>query len=388
MRGTGASSAEILPGVIADRRHLHQYPEVAFREEQTARFIAERLRALGVEDMRTGIATTGVTALIRGTGGAGPGRTALLRADIDALPIQEENEVDYHSEHPGVMHACGHDGHTAIVLAVARLLLERHNEFAGTVKLCFQPAEEAPPGGARPMIEAGVLDDPPVDAAFGLHLLQALPVGVVGLRTGAVMATGTVFYIVIRSRGGHASNPHRTVDPIAVGASPLPLQIWHSGIGQPATAHSRTNSTPPPPQAGQFVLATGSNAGAGVSGPSPIHPMTKRTTARCWQTGSPATPASHVQARPSVRCSVSSWLALVTKRSPVSATVKTSRPFVSARLRAAPQRSAESVRVCRVCIWIAMTGSSSVSCEPSVLPVGPSDRRVGCCIPTSRMIHP
>jgi amidohydrolase len=210
--------AEILPGVIADRRHLHQYPEVAFREDQTARFIAERLRALGAEDIRTGIAITGVTALIRGTGDAGPGRTVLLRADIDALPIQEENEVAYRSEHPGVMHACGHDGHTAILLAAARLLLERHNEFAGTVKLCFQPAEEAPPGGALPMIEAGVLDDPPVDAAFGLHLLQSLPVGVVGLRAGAVMATGTVFRIVIRGRGGHASNPHRTVDPIAVGA--------------------------------------------------------------------------------------------------------------------------------------------------------------------------
>src|SRR5918993_443027 len=114
---------EIVPGVIADRRHLHQHPELAFREEQTARFVAERLRALGAEDIRTGIATTGVTALVRGTGGAGPGRTVLLQADIDALPIQEENEVDYRSQHPGVMHACGHDGHTAILLGVARLLL-------------------------------------------------------------------------------------------------------------------------------------------------------------------------------------------------------------------------------------------------------------------------
>jgi amidohydrolase len=211
--------AEILPGVIADRRHLHQHPELAFHEEQTARFVAERLRALGAEDIQTGIATTGVTALIRGTGGAGPGRTVLLRADMDALPIQEENAVEYRSVHPGVMHACGHDGHTAILLAVARLLRERRHRFTGTVKLCFQPAEEAPPGGgALPMIDAGVLDDPPVDAAFGLHLAQWLPVGVVGVRPGPAMATGTYFHIVIRGRGGHASTPERTVDPIVVAA--------------------------------------------------------------------------------------------------------------------------------------------------------------------------
>jgi amidohydrolase len=194
--------AEIAPGVIADRRYLHQHPELAFHEEQTARFVAERLRALGAEDIRTGIATTGVTALIRGSGDLGSGPTVLLRADIDALPIQEDNTVTYRSVHPGVMHACGHDGHTAILLATARLLLERRHQFAGTVKLCFQPAEEVPPGGgALPMIEAGVLDDPAVDAAFGLHLLQALPVGVIGVRPGPVMATGTVFHIVIRGRG-------------------------------------------------------------------------------------------------------------------------------------------------------------------------------------------
>jgi amidohydrolase len=210
--------AEIVPGVIADRRHLHQHPELAFQEEQTARFVAERLRALGIEDIRTGIAKTGVTALIRGTDGAGQGRTVLLRADIDALPIQEENAVEYRSQHPGVMHACGHDGHTAILLGVARLLMERRDRFAGTVKLCFQPAEEAPPGGALPMIEAGVLDDPAVGAAFGLHLIQSLPVGLVGVRSGAVNATGTYFHIVIHGRGGHSSKPHQAVDPIVVGA--------------------------------------------------------------------------------------------------------------------------------------------------------------------------
>ena len=210
--------AEIVPSVIADRRYLHQHPEVAYGEEQTARFVADRLRALGADDIRTGIATTGVTALIHGTAGTATRRTVLLRADMDALPIQEANEVAYRSQSPGVMHACGHDGHVAILLGAARLLRERRHRFAGTVKLCFQPAEEAPPGGALPMIEAGVLDDPAVDAAFGLHLIQSLPVGIVGVRPGAVNATGTYFRIVVHGRGGHASKPHQAVDPIVVGA--------------------------------------------------------------------------------------------------------------------------------------------------------------------------
>src|SRR5215211_6115359 len=215
--------AEIVPSVIADRRYLHQHPEVAYGEEQTARFVADRLRALSVDDIRTGIATTGVTALIHGTAGTGTRRTVLLRADMDALPIQEANEVVYRSQHPGVMHACGHDGHVAILLGAARLLLERRDQFAGTVKLCFQPAEEATPtGGALPMIEAGVLTDPPVDAAFGLHLVQRLPVGIVGVRAGAVMATGTVFRIVVRGRGGHASNPHLAV---------VTVSSFHAGDG-------------------------------------------------------------------------------------------------------------------------------------------------------------
>src|SRR5690606_17502033 len=129
---------EIMPGVIADRRHLHQYPELGFQEFQTAKFVAERLQALGVEDIRTGIATTGVTGLIRGTA-PGPDKVVLLRADMDALPIEEENEVEYRSRVPGTMHACGHDAHTAMLLAVARLLTERRDRFSGTVKLMFQP---------------------------------------------------------------------------------------------------------------------------------------------------------------------------------------------------------------------------------------------------------
>ena len=208
---------EIMPGVVADRRDLHVHPELAFQEVRTAGIVADRLRALGVEDVRTGIAQTGVTGLIRGAK-AGDGRTVLLRADMDALPILEENEVEYCSQTPGVMHACGHDAHTAMLMGVARLLHERRDEFAGTVKLLFQPSEELPPGGAKPMIAAGVLEDPRVDAAFGMHIHQDGPVGTIEIRPGPAMAAADRFHMVIRGKGGHGAKPQETVDPIVIGA--------------------------------------------------------------------------------------------------------------------------------------------------------------------------
>ncbi|MGH2561366.1 MAG: M20 metallopeptidase family protein [Thermomicrobiales bacterium] len=207
---------EIMPGVIADRRHLHQHPELGFQELETAKFVAERLQALGVEEIRTGVAKTGVTGLIRGD--RGDGRVVLLRADMDALPIDEENAVEYRSRSAGVMHACGHDAHTAMLLAVSRMLLDRRDEFAGAVKVLFQPSEEVPPGGAKPMIEAGVLDDPKVDAAFGLHVGQGLPVGQIEVGPGARTANADMFRIVIQGKGGHGARPETTVDPIVVGA--------------------------------------------------------------------------------------------------------------------------------------------------------------------------
>ncbi|MGI8964395.1 MAG: M20 metallopeptidase family protein, partial [Thermomicrobiales bacterium] len=140
---------EIVPGWIADRRYLHENPELGFQEFNTAKFVAERLHALGVEDIRTGINKTGVTALVRGTvDGPGKDRVVLVRADMDALPIHEENDVEYKSHNDGVMHACGHDAHTAILLGLARTLIDRRDQFAGTVKLLFQPSEELFPGGA------------------------------------------------------------------------------------------------------------------------------------------------------------------------------------------------------------------------------------------------
>ncbi|MEJ7762027.1 MAG: amidohydrolase [Thermomicrobiales bacterium] len=208
---------EILPGVIADRRFLHEHPELGFQEVETSRFVAERLAAMGVEDIRAGIAKTGVTGLVRGQRGGGSGKTLMIRADMDALPIQEENDVDYRSKHDGVMHACGHDAHTAMLLGVTRLLLDRRGDFAGTVKVLFQPAEEGP-GGAKPMIEAGALEDPKVDAALGMHIAQSMPLGQIGVRTGPAMAASDRFEIRIQGKGGHGARPQATVDPIAVGA--------------------------------------------------------------------------------------------------------------------------------------------------------------------------
>jgi amidohydrolase len=208
---------EMLPGVIADRRDFHEHPELAYHEVRTAGIVADRLRALGLDDVRTGIAGTGVTGLIRGTA-SGPGRTALLRADMDALPIHEENDVDYRSQADGVMHACGHDAHTAMLLAVCRLLMDRRDQFSGTIKALFQPAEELPPGGAKPMIDAGVLEDPHVDAVFGLHIDQNSPLGVVSVRPGPYMAAADRFKIALKGKGGHGAHPHDTVDPVLVGA--------------------------------------------------------------------------------------------------------------------------------------------------------------------------
>ena len=202
---------EIGPQVVADRRYLHQHPELGMAEENTARFVAERLRELGIETT-TGIANTGVLGLLHG---GQPGRTVLLRADMDALPIEELNDVPYKSQNPGVMHACGHDSHTAMLLGVARLLAERKDEIHGTVKFAFQPAEESV-GGAEPMIAAGVMTNPTVDAAFGVHIAQDLAVGMIGVCAGPSNAAVDEATITITGLGGHAARPHVAIDPIMI----------------------------------------------------------------------------------------------------------------------------------------------------------------------------
>lgn len=208
---------EILPGLVADRRYLHEHPELGFQEHNTARFVAERLAALGVEDIRTGVNGTGVTGLVRGAAG-GAGRVVLVRADMDALPIHEENQVEYRSQHDGVMHACGHDAHTAILLGLARVLVDRRDQFSGTVKLLFQPSEEMFPGGAKGMIEEGVMEDPHVDASFALHMANHQPLGVITVAPGPILAAPDSFTATIQGKGGHAASPHRAVDPIVIGA--------------------------------------------------------------------------------------------------------------------------------------------------------------------------
>jgi amidohydrolase len=204
------------PQLVELRRQLHQHPELGFREHLTAELIQKKLQEWGIQH-QTGVAITGVVAIIQGKKTSFDLKGLAIRADMDALPIQEENKVVYKSKHDGIMHACGHDGHTAIALMTAYYLAQHRNDFAGTVKIIFQPAEEGP-GGAKPMIQAGVLKNPEVDAIVGLHLWNNLPLGKVGVRSGPLMAAVERFDLVIQGRGGHGAMPHQTVDAIAVGA--------------------------------------------------------------------------------------------------------------------------------------------------------------------------
>lgn len=201
------------PQLVEWRRYLHRRPELGFREQITAEFVSNKLQEWGIAH-ETGIAKTGIVATIAGTY---PGRVFAIRADMDALPIQELSDVPYKSMHDGRMHACGHDGHVTIALGTAYYLSQHRDEFAGTVKIIFQPAEEGP-GGAKPMVEAGVLKNPDVDAIIGLHLWNNLPLGTIGVRSGALMAAVETFYCTILGKGGHGALPHQTIDSIVVGA--------------------------------------------------------------------------------------------------------------------------------------------------------------------------
>jgi amidohydrolase len=208
------SARALEPRIVSDRRTIHSHPEMGYHEEQTSTLVQARLRDLGIQ-YRSGLAKTGVVAQIKGELGDGP--CVLLRADMDALPIDEKSGVPFASEVPGVMHACGHDAHTAMLLGAAQLLMDRRSTFAGTVKLMFQPAEEGGAGAAR-MIEDGVLADPPVDAAFMLHVWPDLDAGQVSCGPGPQLAGADAFTITIEGQGGHAAYPHLTIDPVVVGA--------------------------------------------------------------------------------------------------------------------------------------------------------------------------
>ena len=199
------------PQLVQWRRYLHQRPELGFKEWETAAFIAQQLEKLGI-DHQTGVAQTGIVAIVDS---GKPGPVLGIRADMDALPIQEENEISYRSLHDGRMHACGHDGHATIALGIAAYLAQNPHTFRGKVKIIFQPAEENP-GGAKPMIEAGVLKNPDVEAIIGLHIWNNLPLGTVGVRGGALMAAVESFNLKIQGKGGHGAIPHQTIDSILV----------------------------------------------------------------------------------------------------------------------------------------------------------------------------
>ena len=202
------------PQLVALRRQLHQQPELGFQERLTAETIAKKLTEWQIPH-QTGIAKTGIVAMIQGRKTSFRLKTLAIRADMDALPIQEANDVPYKSQHDGIMHACGHDGHVAIALMTAYYLSQHQNDFAGTVKIIFQPAEEGP-GGAQPMIDEGVLTNPDVNAIIGLHLWNNLPLGTIGVRSGALMAAVELFNLKIQGKGGHGAMPHQTVDAIVV----------------------------------------------------------------------------------------------------------------------------------------------------------------------------
>jgi amidohydrolase len=200
------------PEFISIRHHLHAHPELSYQEFQTSAYVREKLSSAGIPFQV--MAETGVVGTIEGRN---PGKRVIaLRADMDALPIREENNVPYKSKNDGVMHACGHDVHTTILLGASTILQELRNEWEGTIKLIFQPGEEKNPGGASLMIKEGVLKDPTPQAIFGLHVHPGLPVGKLSFRGGMVMASADEIYITIRGKGGHAAAPHQTVDTILV----------------------------------------------------------------------------------------------------------------------------------------------------------------------------
>jgi amidohydrolase len=208
-------TSDYLDEIIAIRRHLHAHPELSKEEASTAKFISEKLSSWGIEH-KTGIAGHGIVAMIKGKGEGS--KVIALRADMDALPIREENQVPYISLNPGVMHACGHDVHVACMLGSIRILKSLESRLKGSVKLIFQPSEERYPGGALPMIKAGVLDNPRPDFIIGQHVYPELEAGKIGLKPGQYMASTDEVHLTVKGKGGHAAIPHKVIDPVLIAA--------------------------------------------------------------------------------------------------------------------------------------------------------------------------
>ena len=217
--------------VIDLRRHLHSHPELSFKEFQTAAFVAEKLKEIGITEIESK-ATTGWSALIKGKNPEK--KVVALRADMDALPIIEANEVPYKSQNPGVMHACGHDAHTASLLGAAKILNEVRDHFEGTIKLIFQPGEEIIPGGASLMIKDKVLENPRPNYILGQHVMPMIPAGKVGFRSGLYMASADELYLTIKGKGGHGAMPETFIDPVLISAHLLvALQQIVSRVANP-----------------------------------------------------------------------------------------------------------------------------------------------------------
>ncbi len=207
-------AGSIFNGVVANRRHLHSHPELSFHEIETSAFVAGKLEELGLEYHK--MADTGLVALIKGDKPSD--KVVALRADMDALPILEANDVPYKSQNNGVMHACGHDVHTSSLLGTAQILTKLKSQFGGTVKLIFQPAEEKLPGGASLMIKEGVLENPKPQAVLGQHVMPLIDAGKVGFRAGKYMASADELYVTVRGKGGHAAQPQQNIDPVIITA--------------------------------------------------------------------------------------------------------------------------------------------------------------------------
>lgn len=217
--------------VIDLRRHLHTHPELSFKEYETAAFVAKKLKEIGITEIESK-ATTGWSALIRGKNPEK--KVVALRADMDALPIIEANEVPYKSQNPGVMHACGHDAHTASLLGAAKILNEVRDQFEGTIKLIFQPGEEIIPGGASLMIKDKVLENPRPSSILGQHVMPMIPAGKVGFRSGLYMASTDELYLTIKGKGGHGAMPETFIDPVLISAHLLvALQQIVSRVANP-----------------------------------------------------------------------------------------------------------------------------------------------------------
>ncbi len=220
--------------VIERRRHLHMYPELSFQEAQTAVYVRQELEKMGIP-VNENIGGYGLVGMIQGEKGGG--KTIALRADMDALPIEEANEVSYKSLHPGIMHACGHDVHTSSLLGTAHILKSLTSHFSGQIKLIFQPAEERIPGGASLMIKDRVLQNPTVNSIIGQHVLPYIECGKIGIRKGKYMASADEIYMTIKGKGGHAASPNLCIDPVVISAqviSALQQVVSRSDPRQPS----------------------------------------------------------------------------------------------------------------------------------------------------------